>query len=128
MNQLVFPVLAALFAVGLAGLGGMVGAPADVDISDAQDFLDFAVVQHNRGSNDMFLSQVAKVIKVQRQVVSGSLYIITVQMGKTPCRKGSADEVCAIYQDQASARPYICTFKVWSRPWLNDTQLVGETC
>ena len=69
MKQLVFPVLAALFAVGLAGL---VGGPVDIDISEAQDFLDFAVATHNRASNDMFQSQVSKVIKVQRQV-SGCL-------------------------------------------------------
>ncbi|XP_062256874.1 cystatin-C-like [Platichthys flesus] len=126
MNQLVFPVLAALFAVGL---GSLVGGPQDIDISEAQDALDFAVVKHNRGSNDLFQSQVAKVIRVQRQVVAGYKYIITVQMAKTPCRKNdAANEVCAIYQDPASAQPYVCTFSVWSRPWLNDIQMVGEKC
>ncbi|TDH01104.1 hypothetical protein EPR50_G00176770 [Perca flavescens] len=127
MWKIVFPVLAAVFAVGL---GGLVGGVSDVDINneDMRNALNFAVVQHNRGSNDLYLSQVAEVVKAQRQVVAGMKYIITVRMAKTPCRKGSENEVCGIYQDQEMARPYQCTFTVWSRPWLNEIQLLKEIC
>ncbi|XP_023281673.1 cystatin-C [Seriola lalandi dorsalis] len=127
MWKLVFPVLAAVFAVGL---GSLVGGPQDIDINQegAREALDFAVVQHNRGTNDLFLSQVAKVVKVQRQVVAGSKYIITVKMGKTPCRKDSANELCAVHTDEALARPYQCTFTVWSRPWINDIRMLDEKC
>lgn len=67
MWKLVFLVLAAVLAVGL---GGLVGGPRDIDINDAKarEALNFAVVQHNRGSNDMYLSQVADVVRVQSQV------------------------------------------------------------
>ena len=124
--MLVFPVLAALFAVGL---GNLVGAPRDINISEAQDALDFAVAKHNSGTNDMFLRQVAEVVRVQRQVVSGNKYIITVKMAKTPCRKDRVvNEVCEIHKDPALAQPYECTFSVWSRPWIPDLQLVGEKC
>ncbi|XP_031157915.1 cystatin C (amyloid angiopathy and cerebral hemorrhage) [Sander lucioperca] len=127
MWKIVFPVLAAVFAVGL---GGLVGGFSDVDINNegVRNALNYAVVQHNRGSNDMYLSQVAEVVKAQRQVVAGMKYVITVRMAKTPCRKGSENEVCAIHQDPAMARPYQCTFTVWSRPWINDIQLLKETC
>ncbi|XP_070696960.1 cystatin C (amyloid angiopathy and cerebral hemorrhage) [Pempheris klunzingeri] len=126
MWKSVFPVLAAVLAVGLCGI---IGGPQDIDVTDegAQNALNFAVTQHNRGSNDLYLSQVAEVVKVQRQVVSGMKYIITVKMAKTPCRKGSINEVCAIHQDQEMARPYQCTFTVWSRPWLDDIR-VDEKC
>ncbi|KAF0027322.1 hypothetical protein F2P81_020063 [Scophthalmus maximus] len=127
MWKLVLPVLAAVLAVGW---GVLVGAPSDVDANDAgvQDALNFAVVKHNRGTNDMYLSQVAEVVKVQRQLVSGTKYTITVKMAKTPCRKESANEVCAIYQDQELARPYECRFVVWSRPWLGDITMLDEKC
>uniref|UniRef100_A0A669DBJ0 Cystatin domain-containing protein n=1 Tax=Oreochromis niloticus TaxID=8128 RepID=A0A669DBJ0_ORENI len=60
-------VLAAVLAVGY---GAMVGGFRDADVNDegVQNALHFAVVQHNRGSNNMYLSQVAEVIKVQSQV------------------------------------------------------------
>ncbi|XP_028279458.1 cystatin C (amyloid angiopathy and cerebral hemorrhage) [Parambassis ranga] len=128
MWKVVFPVLAAVFAVGL---GGMAGGFRDVDLNadeGAQNALNFAVVQHNKATNDMYLSQVAEVVKAQAQVVAGMKYVITVKMGKTPCRKDSAAEVCAVHQDPAKARPYQCTFTVWSRPWLNDIRLIDQTC
>uniref|UniRef100_A0A3B4GNA6 Cystatin-like n=1 Tax=Pundamilia nyererei TaxID=303518 RepID=A0A3B4GNA6_9CICH len=118
-------VLAAALAVGY---GAMVGGLTDADINDenVQNALHFAVVQHNRGSNDLYLSQVAEVIKVQSQVVAGIKYVITVKMAKTPCRKDGVEEVCAIHTDQA--KPYQCTFEVWSRPWLNSIELVKNEC
>lgn len=63
----VLPVLAAVLAVGL---GGFVGGLRDIDVNDrvARNMLNFAVVQHNLRSNDAFLSQVAEVVSVQKQV------------------------------------------------------------
>lgn len=67
MWKLVFPALAAVFTLGSAAL---IGGPRDIDVNDSgvQNALNFAVVQHNRGTNDMFVSQVAEVIKAQSQV------------------------------------------------------------
>ncbi|XP_036978769.1 cystatin-C-like [Acanthopagrus latus] len=128
MWKIVFATLAAVLAVGL---GAMVGGFRDIDVNDAgaRDALNFAVVQHNRRSNDAYLSQVAEVVRVQSQVVAGVKYVITVQMGKTPCRKGSAsDNVCAVHEDAAKARAYQCKFTVWSRPWLQEISLLEEKC
>uniref|UniRef100_A0A3P8R8N3 Cystatin domain-containing protein n=1 Tax=Astatotilapia calliptera TaxID=8154 RepID=A0A3P8R8N3_ASTCA len=123
MWKVALTILAAALAVGY---GAMVGGLTDADINDenVQNALHFAVVQHNRGSNDLYLSQVAEVIKVQSQVVAGIKYVITVKMAKTPCRKDGVEEVCAIHTDQ----PYQCTFEVWSRPWLNSIELLKNEC
>uniref|UniRef100_A0A4W6C0T0 Zgc:163030 n=1 Tax=Lates calcarifer TaxID=8187 RepID=A0A4W6C0T0_LATCA len=128
VSSIVFSLLAAVFVVGQGAT--MPGGRIDIDISDAgaQNALNFAVVQHNKGTNDLFLSQVAEVVKVQSQVVAGTLYTITVKMGKTSCRKGSANEVCPVHEDPELARPYQCTFTVWSRPWLNEISLQKEIC
>ncbi|XP_056147894.1 cystatin-like [Lampris incognitus] len=125
--KLVFPLLAALVAVGAAGL---VGAPMDADINDpsVQEALRFAVVQHNQLTNSLYLSQVAKVIKAQQQVVAGLKYRFTVQMAKTPCKKSGTDQLCAIHQDPEKAQPYQCTFEVVSQPWLNVIELTKHTC
>ncbi|XP_078129861.1 cystatin-like [Sander vitreus] len=112
MWKIVFPVLSAVFGVGLRGL---VGDISDVDINNEGllNALNYAVVQHNQGSNDLYLSQVAEVVKAQRQVVAGMKYVITVRMAKTPCRKGSENEVCAIHQDPAMARLYMSLTVPW---------------
>ncbi|CAK6951735.1 cystatin C (amyloid angiopathy and cerebral hemorrhage) [Scomber scombrus] len=127
MWKLVFPALAAVFTLGLAG---MVGGPRDIDVNDSglKNALNFAVVQHNRGTNDLFVSQVAEVLKAQSQVVAGMKYIVTVKMGKTDCRKGSGVEVCTIHPETDKARFYQCTFTVWSRPWLSDIRVLEEKC
>ncbi|KAM8859506.1 cystatin C (amyloid angiopathy and cerebral hemorrhage) [Spinachia spinachia] len=122
-------VVAIFAAASLVGSAALVGGFQDIDVNDegARDALNFAVAQHNRRSNDMYLNQVAEVIGVQRQLVAGYKYIITVNMAKSQCRKSNANDVCAVQQGSA-APPYQCKFTVWSRSWLNDIQLLKEEC
>ncbi|CAJ1067731.1 cystatin-C [Xyrichtys novacula] len=75
----------------------------------------------------MYISGVREVRKVEVQVVEGILYKIHVIMGNTPCRKTSALKQCTVHGDSELTRPYECTFRVWQRPWLGETQ-VWEKC
>ncbi|XP_061645450.1 cystatin C (amyloid angiopathy and cerebral hemorrhage) [Phyllopteryx taeniolatus] len=125
--KVVFLLLGVVCAVVLGRLvGGL--SDADPNSEDVQNALNFAIVQHNSASNDMFLSQKTEVVKVKKQLVSGTRYVITVNMAKTSCRKDGSDEHCDILQDPVLARPYQCTFTVWSRPWLTDLQLLEQKC
>ncbi|KAK1905935.1 Cystatin [Dissostichus eleginoides] len=128
MWKIVLPVLVAVFAVDSSSK--MLGGYTNIDVNDegAQNALNFAVVEHNKQSNSMFLSQVAEVVGVKRQLVAGLKYVITVRMGKTPCRKGTANEVCAIHQDPAQALPYQCEFTVLVVPWRNETKMLEQNC
>lgn len=67
LSKVVLPILAAVFAVSV---GGMVGSYQTIDVNNegAQNALKVAVVEHNRRNNDLYLSQVAEVIEVKRQV------------------------------------------------------------
>lgn len=67
MWKAAFVVLAALVAVGL---GSLVGGPQVIDVNDerAQNALRFAVVEHNKGSNDLYIREVEDVQQVKRQV------------------------------------------------------------
>uniref|UniRef100_A0A3Q3FNA8 Cystatin-like n=1 Tax=Labrus bergylta TaxID=56723 RepID=A0A3Q3FNA8_9LABR len=129
MWKIVLPLLAAGFSVGLAGL---IGGPTDISASNegAVNALNFAVIEHNRQSNRLLLTKPQEVIKVQRQVrmVAGYLYIITVRMASTSCRKSAATEQCAIQEDPAKAQSYQCTFKVWDKPWSGEIKLTEQTC
>lgn len=65
--KIIVSVLAVILAVASAGL---IGGPVDADMNDrgAKDALQFAVAQHNRESNDIYVSQVSEVVKLQKQV------------------------------------------------------------
>lgn len=66
MWKVAFLVFVAVSAVS----SSMPGGYQDVNPNDegVKNALNFAVVQHNRVSNDLYLSQVAEVVKVQSQV------------------------------------------------------------
>ncbi|XP_008428412.1 cystatin-like [Poecilia reticulata] len=126
MWKIVFALLSALVAVE----GSLVGGATDIDIHNdgVQNALNFAVAQHNRKTNDMFLRQAAEVVKAQVQVVAGLKYILTVTMVKTSCRKNDFNQVCDVKNLPANAPSYQCKFTVWSRPWLNKIEMTDEKC
>ncbi|XP_033873447.1 cystatin-like [Acipenser ruthenus] len=128
-----FSFLTLLFAVAAVCVtGGIPGGPVDVVIGDegVQDALKFAVTEFNKASNDIYVSRVSQVVRLQMQVVAGIKYIMTVKMGRTSCRKGTAKniELCAFHDGPKLAKTSTCTFEVWSRPWIPDTKLVKKTC
>ncbi|KAM9412337.1 cystatin-like [Salvelinus alpinus] len=123
--KIVVPLLAVAFIVTSAD--GIPGGVVDADMNDpaTRDALQFAVAENNKRTNDMYVWQVAKVVKAQEQVVAGMKYIFTVQMARTLCRKGGVKD-CAVHP--APAVTYQCTFEVWSRPWLGTIQLIKNDC
>ncbi|KAK6489893.1 cystatin-like [Huso huso] len=128
---LLFAVAAVCAQVGSGGMR-MVGGRTDADVGEegVQDALKFAVAEFNKASNDMYIHRVSKVVKVQKQVVAGIKYIVTVQMGRTSCRKGGAEkiELCAFHDEPELAKTSTCTFEVVSRLWIPETKLVKSTC
>ncbi|KAM9412330.1 cystatin-like isoform 2-T2 [Salvelinus alpinus] len=123
--KIVVPLLAVAFIVTSAD--GIPGGVVDADMNDpaTRDALKFAVAEYNKGTNDLYVRHVAKVVKAQKQVVAGMKYIFTVQMARTLCRKGGVKD-CAVHQ--APAATYQCTFEVWSRPWMGASQLIKNDC
>lgn len=74
MWKIVFSVLAAVFAVGYAGMmpGGF--QDADPTSPSVQNALNFAVVKHNLRSNNLFVSQAIRVVKARSQVSNVFLF------------------------------------------------------
>ncbi|XP_029031254.1 cystatin C (amyloid angiopathy and cerebral hemorrhage) [Betta splendens] len=128
MWKSVLIVFSALFAfeAGAQLMGGW----TTIDISDpgAQNALNFAVAQHNKGTNDMYVYKPTVVTKVQRQLVAGYKYIINALMERTSCRKQVAAETCDTIQDSPLARSMDCTFTVWYRPWDNFIKVTDQSC
>uniref|UniRef100_A0A3B3I255 Cystatin domain-containing protein n=1 Tax=Oryzias latipes TaxID=8090 RepID=A0A3B3I255_ORYLA len=122
-----FPFFAALLTVGSAQVPG---GPTDINANDpeVQAALKFAMKEYNKGSSDQYLYVVVDVIRVQGQVVEGYNYFLTVKIAKTLCRKNSNVSGCSPIRNSPMAKTYECTFVVWSRPWLNDIQLMEQQC
>lgn len=66
--KIVVPLLAVTFIV--ASVDGMPGGVTDANMNDqtTKDALQFAVAEYNKATNDLYVRQVAKVVKAQRQV------------------------------------------------------------
>lgn len=66
--KIVVPLLAVAFIVTSAD--GIPGGVVDADMNDpaTRDALQFAVAENNKRTNDMYVWQVAKVVKAQEQV------------------------------------------------------------
>ncbi|XP_074531942.1 cystatin-like [Halichoeres trimaculatus] len=129
MWRFVVPVVLAVLCS--AEKGRLLGGAIDVDLSGdagAQSALNFAVVEHNRARNGLYLTRPAEVISATKQLVAGYMYTFTVRMGTTPCRRNAANETCAVHADPAMAQPYQCEFKVWDRPWMSEIELKKEEC
>ncbi|XP_043111027.1 cystatin-like [Puntigrus tetrazona] len=125
--KMIVPFLAMILTVANAG---MTGGLMDTDMEDegAQNALQFAVAHYNRQSNDAFESRVSEVISVQKQVVSGLKYIFNVNIGRTSCRKGDVETLCAIHEDPSVARVTPCKITVWSQPWKKYIKVLENSC
>ncbi|KAG7334398.1 hypothetical protein KOW79_002805 [Hemibagrus wyckioides] len=124
-------VVAPLLAVFMTVTSNMITGgwrDADVNSDDVQNALNFAVTEHNKASNDLYLSQVSKVIKAQKQVVSGMNYLFTIEMARTSCKKGGIEKVCGVHPDPNVAKPRVCRLMVWNQPWTNTIKLLQNTC
>ncbi|XP_043993200.1 cystatin-like [Gambusia affinis] len=130
MWKVIVPFFAALLAFGFCQMiaGGLQKIENAENDEGFQRALQFAVVQHNNGTNDTVLYQVLKVVSAERQVVAGTSYTMTVILGRTNCEKEAPANNCTVHKEPGFAQPYQCKFRVWSRPWLNDTQLTKEEC
>ncbi|MED6258127.1 hypothetical protein ATANTOWER_003273, partial [Ataeniobius toweri] len=75
------------FGLDLPMAGGISKIEYADNDEEFQRALQFAVIQHNNGTNDTVLRQVTKVLLAESQVVAGTNYIMTVILARTSCEK-----------------------------------------
>ncbi|XP_072495264.1 cystatin-M [Notamacropus eugenii] len=103
-------------------------APSNPDVKKAAQF---AVETFNKGHNSVYYFRDSKIIKAERQLVSGIKYYLTVEMGSTECRKGSdaLDGVSvASCPFSAEGEKLQCQFEVLVIPWQNQTSVQHIAC
>lgn len=71
-NMMWNPVFIIFSLVFAFSFGVMLGGWKEIDVHDEEaiNVTNFAVVQHNKASNDLYVSQVMEVVKVAKQVSS----------------------------------------------------------
>nr|KAJ0195906.1 hypothetical protein LSAT_V11C700355070 [Lactuca sativa] len=85
----------------MATLGGIKDSPAS-NSAEIDGLARFAVDEHNKKENKML--ELARVVKVQEQVVSGTLHHLTLEV-----------------VDVGEKKLYLA--KIWVKPWLNFKEL-----
>ncbi|MBN3294639.1 CYT protein, partial [Polypterus senegalus] len=98
-----------------------------------QEAVNFAISEHNKASDDIFAYKLIKIISAKYQVVSGMIYIIEATIGRTTCEKEDLTALnsinkCPLQKGPRKSKTYTCTFKIWTRAWIQSTQLLLNEC
>nr|XP_060616515.1 cystatin-like [Anolis sagrei ordinatus] len=128
----------ALLLLGAAVVSqpGFVGGWRDRSVSDP-DVLKaaaFAAQAYNKASNSRVYFKAERILEAKSQVVAGTKYSLTVEMVSTACEKKGGSDLENVDLDHCKMAPegeqqkQVCIFQVWSRPWLEDTQLLHMSC
>ncbi|XP_040285593.1 cystatin-POGU1-like [Bufo bufo] len=92
-------------------------ANAEPNRPDVKEASDFAVKAYNKVSNDAYLYKPLSIVSAQTQVVAGTNYKLTMEIGKTQCRKNNVGDganggVCDVANSEVS-QMRTCTFVVF---------------
>ncbi len=64
----------------------------------------------------------------QIQVVSGSVYSLTIELVDTNCLRSENKERSKCQADASNGSRRICTVEIWDQPWLNSKQVRDPDC
>ncbi|MDL1139901.1 cystatin family protein [Yersinia pestis] len=108
-------------------LGGL--EEADVNEEGVRRAVDFAVSEYNKGSNDAYHSRALKVVRARKQIVSGMIYYLDVEIGRTTCTKSQAYLAdCPFHEEPHLKRKALCSFQVYTVPWLGTISMKKSSC
>ncbi|XP_004715357.1 cystatin-C [Echinops telfairi] len=108
-------------------LGGLL--EADANEEGVQRALDFAVSEYNKASNDKFHHRVVRLKGARKQLVSGVNYFLDVELGRTTCTKSQPNLTTCPFHDQPHLKKRVlCSFQVYTVPWMNSTSLTKSSC
>ncbi|KAM8775088.1 cystatin-C-like [Rhynchonycteris naso] len=107
--------------------GGL--AEADVEEEGVQQALKFALSEYNKASNDAFHSRAMRVVRARKQVVAGLKYYLDVEVGRTTCTKSQTNlDKCPFHDQPHLRKKALCSFQIYTVPWMNKTSMVKSSC
>ncbi|XP_074083735.1 cystatin-M [Macrotis lagotis] len=113
--------------------GNMLGARTQLSPShpEVKKVAQFAVESFNKDSNNMYYFRDTKILKAERQLVSGVKYFLTMEMGSTECRKGMTlleGENLAGCPFSTEEEKIKCDFEILVVPWKKQNTLQQISC
>ena len=108
-----------------------VGGTSDADVNEegVQQALNFALSEYNKASNDAYHSRAMRVVRARKQVVAGMNYFLEVEIGRTRCTKSQPNlDSCPFHDQPHLMRKTLCSFQIYTVPWLGKTTLVKSSC
>ncbi|XP_025732762.1 cystatin-C [Callorhinus ursinus] len=109
----------------------LVGGALDADVNEegVQQALNFALSEYNKASNDAYHSRAMRVVRARKQVVAGMKYFLEVEIGRTRCTKSQPNlDSCPFHDQPHLMRKTLCSFQIYTVPWLGRTSLVKSSC
>jgi hypothetical protein len=101
------------------GLGGtrLLGGVGEVsDLEERKTFANKALEQVERASNNINARKIVEIVKVEKQIVSGVVYTVTMKLAVTECQKGVKVEKLAGCQESSDHERQLCQIKIWEQP------------
>ncbi|XP_013794403.1 cathepsin L-like [Limulus polyphemus] len=102
---------------------------ASIDDKNVKEAAGFAVKEINSRSNGLYHQKLVKIHQARRQVVSGLLFKLMVEVGSTTCNKNEVTfddvEQCEIDENGLSQ---LCTVTVWVKSWIPYHELKDFEC
>uniref|UniRef100_A0A8B9RGB5 Cathepsin F n=1 Tax=Astyanax mexicanus TaxID=7994 RepID=A0A8B9RGB5_ASTMX len=112
---------------------GAPGAPVRISETDPEllKAVRFAEERYNVASNGLHIRRVSRIISASKQLVKGIRYSITVEIGRTQCKKTDVlhvSEDCEFFPESHKQKTEVCLFEVWDIPWQNKSTLLKQKC
>ncbi|XP_074929277.1 cystatin-like [Chelonoidis abingdonii] len=117
-----------LLGVPLTLETSVAGGLDNVPVSDpeVQQAAHAAEHTYNQRSKSPYYSRGLQVLSAQRQVVSGLMLHLTMELVETLCKKnqdGVMELKECLLPPPSQQKKVRCNFQVWSQPWLKKTQI-----
>ncbi|XP_044148456.1 cystatin-like [Bufo gargarizans] len=109
--------VASCLTPAIIGFGPIIGgySKADPNRPDVQEASRFAVKEYNKVSNHAHIYRALSIVSAQTQVVAGTNYKLTMDIGRTRCRKnnvGDGGNGCDVANSKVS-KVLTCKFVVF---------------
>ena len=104
-------------------VGGL--QPVNVDDTYVKELAAFALSEMDKGTESTYQRKVVRITEAKKQVVSGILMYLKLELGLTSCVKGQSNaNDCALTSEEKE----VCTVKVWDQSWLNKREVQDVQC
>jgi hypothetical protein len=113
------------------GLGGtrLLGGVQEVnDFDERKTFANKALEQLEKASNNINARKIVEIVKVEKQIVSGISYTVTMKLAVTECQKGVNVEELTGCKENTDHKRQLCQIKIWEQPWKDFLEIQKLEC